>query len=121
MAAFKYLCDDYYLEDDMDFLTDTEEDLILESEEDSLSSVCICSLPSTVDLIACNGPKCPVGFYHRECVSLPCSASSSVDTGAGAALVDPDHWLCGFCQIDTDKGDAKSTSETSKIRFRGLL
>ncbi|XP_011676974.1 uncharacterized protein LOC105444429 [Strongylocentrotus purpuratus] len=117
MAAFSR--DDYYLEDDMDFLTDIEEDLILESEEDSLSSVCICSLPSTVDLIACNGPKCPVGFYHRECVSLPCSASvdTSAGAGTGTSLVDPDldHWLCGFCQLDTDKGGAKSTSESSAV------
>lgn len=43
----------------MDLLTDIEEDLILESEEESLSTVCICSLPSAVDLILCNGPKCP--------------------------------------------------------------
>ena len=71
MAA--YSREEYLVGDELDLLTDFEEDFILEPgvwEVGDQYKLCVCNVPSTENLVRCSEQDCSVKWFHRECAGL---------------------------------------------------
>jgi hypothetical protein len=55
-----YSREEYLVGDDLDFLTDFEEDLILVWKVGDQYKLCTCEIPLTENLIRCSEPECTI-------------------------------------------------------------
>ena len=57
-------------EEDVDKLANTEGKADDVTVEDDSKMYCLCGAPSTDQMIGCDDVKCPVEWYHYQCVGL---------------------------------------------------
>ena len=91
MAAYK---DDFYYGSDFSDFSENEADLgdisdgNFGSDDEGIPLYCICNLPGTTEMIACDGEGCKIEWFHYECVGF---ASDTIPTETSP-------WFCEFCR-----------------------
>ena len=96
MAA--YSKDDFYYGSDFSDFSDVDVDQepisgveISSDTEDDFARYCLCGLPATTDMIACDESDCKIEWFHYECVGLT------------AQTVPEDSWICELCRAPNGK------------------
>ncbi|XP_071502688.1 uncharacterized protein [Diadema antillarum] len=112
---------------------DCDDELVLKPEEweaDESRQICVCGCPSTEDIIPCNGPECPIMWYHRQCVAnapppppaggLPPQQAVTSTSASGSGMTTTTRFVCEFCERLSARagplavGDSKSTSSSKR-------
>ena len=97
MAAYRR--EEYLVGDELDLLTDFEEDFILEPgvwEVGDQYTLCVCNVPSTENLVRCSEQDCSVKWFHRECAGLAkLPAAAARDQAEAAPAVEHEITITG--------------------------
>ena len=78
----------------------SDDDSTIEDEDDVLR-YCICGLPATTDMIACDQEGCKIEWFHYECVSIT------------AESIPEESWVCNLCRpVKSDVHAGAGTDST---------